>query len=207
VADRLVLLVEGKDDEHVSYAVLNHHGVPRKYRVKDKQGSSNLLGTLDVELLASDLEKLGIVIDADVDIAARWQSLRSILTNSGYTDVPLVPDTEGTIVIETGHPTVGIWIMPDNTLPGMLEHFVSFLVPPADRLWDRAVGCVADIPVVERLFASQHLIKAQIHTWLAWQDEPGTPLGLAITRRYLDADGPHARRFAAWINRLFDLNA
>ncbi|GEM_PF-5028510 len=46
MADRLVLLVEGKDDEYISYAVLNHHGIPREYKVKDKQGITNLLDTL-----------------------------------------------------------------------------------------------------------------------------------------------------------------
>lgn len=42
-----------------------------------------------------------------------------------------------------------------------------------------------------------------IHTWLAWQDDPGTPLGQAITKRYLDAEGPHVAAFLSWLTRLF----
>lgn len=207
MGDRLVLLVEGKDDEHVFYAVLNHHGIPRIYRIKDKQGISNLLGTLDVELLASELERIGIIIDADVDTTTRWQSLTDILRNSGYSTIPTLPDINGTIIAENGRPMVGIWIMPDNTIPGMLEHFIEFLIPPSDTLWNKAIQCVDEIPNDEHLFPTQHIIKAQIHTWLAWQEEPGSPLGLAVTRRYLDANAPHAQKLVAWIRRLFDLYA
>jgi hypothetical protein len=95
--------------------------------------------------------------------------------------------------------------MPDNTLPGMLENFIQFLVPPDNALWPRAEECVAQIPEPERRFPPEHQIKAHVHTWLAWQEEPGTPLGLAITKRYLDADVPHAHQLMDWIRRLFDL--
>ena len=50
-------------------------------------------------------------------------------------------------------------------------------------------------------------MKAQLHTWLAWQEQPGTPLGLAITNRYLDANAPHAQKLMDWIRQLFDLES
>lgn len=61
----------------------------------------------------------GIVLDADTDIAARWQSLRQKLLTAGYSAVPLHPDPAGTILRQEGSPTVGIWLMPDTTIPGM----------------------------------------------------------------------------------------
>jgi hypothetical protein len=205
VADKFVLLVEGKDDEHVLYALLNYHGIPRICRVKDKQGIDNLLGTLEVELLGSELQGLGIIIDADTNIVARWQSLSRILRDAGFFTVPASPDPSGTVINENGRPAVGVWIMPDNTLPGMLEHFVRFLVPPEDQLWHRVTRCIDAIPEEERLFPEQHLIKAQIHIWLSWQHEPGSPLGLAITKRYLEANSAHALTLIAWFRRLFGL--
>jgi len=205
VADKFVLLVEGKDDEHVLYALLNYHSIPRICRVKDKQGIDNLLGTLEVELLGSELQGLGIIIDADTNIVARWQSLSRTLRDTGYSTLPASPDPNGTVINENGKPDVGVWIMPDNTLPGMLEHFVRFLVPSEDQLWYRVTRCIDDIPEGERLFPEQHLIKAQIHTWLSWQHEPGSPLGLAITKRYLEADSTHALTLIAWFRRLFGL--
>jgi hypothetical protein len=198
-----VLLVEGKDDEHVFYALLEFYGIPEVFKIKDKEGIDNLLGTLDVELLASELGQLGIVIDADTDLAKGWQRTKNILQNSGYTNLPALPDPEGTVIVEEGHPKVGVWIMPDNRLPGMLEHFVSFLVPEGDVLWERANDCIRGIPDGDRRFAEAHLIKAQIHTWLAWQVDPGTPLGLAITKRYLEPGSAHAQQLMNWIRTLF----
>ena len=54
-------------------------------------------------------------------------------------------------------------------------------------------------------FRSTYRSKAKIYSWLAWQGEPGKPLGQAITARYLDADEPHAQKFAGWVRQLFNL--
>jgi hypothetical protein len=44
--------------------------------------------------------------------------------------------------------------------------------------------------------------KARIHTWLAWQDEPGKPLGQAISAHgTLTPDLPAANVFAGWLDR------
>jgi hypothetical protein len=52
-------------------------------------------------------------------------------------------------------------------------------------------------------FKEVHESKARIHTWLAWQEEPGKPVGQAITARYLDANMPHVRQLLDWIRELF----
>jgi hypothetical protein len=201
-----VLLVEGKDDEHVLYSLLEHHAVPEVFTIKNKDGITNILESLDVEIDASGLERIGIVVDADLDLDARWQSLRDILTTRcGYHSLPDRPDALGTVIEQEGRPVIGLWLMPDNVLPGMIEHFVEFLVPDGDSLWRQAAQCIAGIPAAERRFAENHAIKAHVHTYLAWQSDPGTPLGLAITKRYLDADSPHAQRLITWLRRLFQL--
>ena len=209
MADANVLLVEGKDDKHVFYALLKHYQVPDLFEVKSKEGIDNLLRTLPTELKRSDLEHLGIVVDANTDLGGRWASLRNILMRAGEVDVPEQPDPNGTIVVLERLDravNVGIWLMPDNQLPGMLESFIQFLVPAGDVLWPRAVACVEQLPEEERRFHPNHRMKANVHTWLAWQEDPGTPLGLAITKCYLDADAPHAQRLIDWIGRLFDLD-
>ena len=204
-ASKNILLVEGKDDEHVFYHLLTYHKIPERFRIKDKNGVSNLLETLEVELQGSELERLGIVVDADTNLASRWQSLRDILSALGY-PMPATPDRNGTIIEQKDWPVVGIWLMPNNTLPGMLEDFMGYLIPSEDRLWKRAVDSVQHIPEEERRFLPAHQSKANIHTWLAWQDDPGTPLGLSITKRYLDANVPLVHQLMNWIRRLFDLH-
>ena len=125
--------------------------------------------------------------------------------DQGYTDVPAKPEASGTIIEQPGLPVAGLWLMPDNTLPGMLENFIGFLVPPGDALWPRSKECLLQVMAADRRFAAMHRPKALIHTWLAWQEEPGTPLGLAITKHYLDAEAPHAQELIAWIRRLLEL--
>ena len=212
MAKKNVLLVEGLDDIKVIGELLEHHKVPETFAIKQKGGDSNLkaeafqhlLDTLDTEIDGSGLEKLGIVIDADVDLSSRWQSLSQLLLNIGYESVPKTPMPQGTIITQTDRPMVGIWLMPDNQLPGMLENFIEFLVSPNDALWERARNCVAGIPENERPFRPQHQIKAHVHTWLAWKEQPGKPLGQAIKMRYLDADLPQAQQFISWIQLLFN---
>ncbi len=42
-----------------------------------------------------------------------------------------------------------------------------------------------------------------MHTWLAWQSEPGEPYGTAIRAGYLNASVPQVDGLAAWLERLF----
>jgi hypothetical protein len=161
------------------------------------------LNHLDVEHDESDLERLGIIIDADFDLAARWQSVKTNLTNIGY-NLPDAPNPEGTVIIREDGRMAGVWLMPNNQLPGMLEDFVRFLGTTGDSLWSIAENCLNEISEEHQRFIPNHRIKAHIHTWLAWQEGPGTPLGLAITKRYLDAGAPHGQQLMGWIRRLFD---
>jgi hypothetical protein len=43
-----------------------------------------------------------------------------------------------------------------------------------------------------------------IHSWLAVQETPGTPMGLAITKRYLNTDDENCQVFIDWLKRLFN---
>ena len=66
----------------------------------------------------------------------------------------------------------------NNRIAGMLEDFLSSLIREEDVLLARVVSCVDGIPSEQRRFRNTYRSKALIHTWLAWQEEPGTPLGL-----------------------------
>src|SRR5436190_3809551 len=104
-----VLLVEGPDDVGVCYHLMTRYKVriPEQVCIKDKGGVENILDTLDTELDASSLERLGILVDADEDLSIRWQSLYDKLRGLGFTSVPHNPDPKGTIIREDGRPIVG----------------------------------------------------------------------------------------------------
>ena len=197
-----VLWVEGKDDSAVVQSLCKQHDVPETFQVVDKEGIEKLLDGLPVQLRSPGLERFGVVLDADTDVQARWTSIRNVLLAEGYHAVPAEPAPTGTIVSAPDLPLFGAWLMPKNTEPGMLEDFAAALVPPGDFLWTRAGEVIDAIPMEHRRFSEGHRAKAHVRTWLAWQEDPGTPMGLAITKQYLNANAPLAHSFVAWLSRL-----
>ena len=200
-----VLLVEGRDDREVIYQFCNHYKINNKklFSVEAKNGIENLLDDLRIRV-RTGVKVLGAVIDADVDPNARWEQVCTALADYGYV-LPTQPIREGTILEapNSRRPQLGIWLMPDNQMSGMLEDFLLRLANEEDRLISRAENVVDSIPETERLFANPKRSKAIIHTWLAWQEEPGTSLGLSITRRYLDPTRNPAPEFKQWLEKLF----
>lgn len=205
---RKLLLVEGRDDLHVVAHLCQRHRLPNEaFTIHSSEGLDRLIESLPTRLKGGPQSHLGVVMDADEDIQARWASVRAIVLRAGYADVPEAPDPRGTVLLPTDEfqPRIGFWLMPDNRLPGMLEHFVQFLVPEGDRLREYARQVIDAMPAEERRFREVHRAKAEIHTWLAWQKQPGLPLGLAIKTRYLDAGCAEATRFVDWLGRLYEL--
>ena len=198
-----ILFVEGTDDQHVIWALLKHNGFPTVFSVEQKGGVENLLAILPVQIKGSGVKALGIVIDADTNLSARWSTVRAILQTAGYQTVPPAPADAGTILSEADLPKFGVWLMPDNVLTGMLEDFVAKLVPAGDAGFAHAKSVLNALPVGVQNFAPGHFAKAHIHTWLAWQSDPGTPMGLALTKKYLDAGSLGAAGFLKWLEALF----
>ena len=206
-----ILLVEGKDDQHVVYAIRDSHEIDKNsFIIQEKQGIDNLFEGLEVNLIegSSAIERIGIVIDADQDLNAGWRKTLNILRKAGYQNLPAQPEANGTIIGQDFKPTFGVWIMPDNQIRGMLEDFLEFLVPDKDKneVWTKAVKCsqeILDEIEEEKRFSKIHLSKAQIHAYLAWQNEPGKPFGTSITAKYLQADNSQCEKFVEWLKHLF----
>ena len=86
----------------------------------------------------------------------------------------------------------------------MLEDFISFLIPPEDKLLQVAKQTLATIEKEElNKYISVHYSKALIHSWLSWQEDPGTPMGLAITKKYLSIDKEVCTKLISWITNTF----
>lgn len=197
------LICEGVDDKHVIKNLLFNHGLTDgEIDYKEKDGVEKLLDTLEEEIKATDAERLGIVIDADLDLARRWSQLVTILTRCGYINIPARPGENGTILENDEGQRLGIWLMPDNRLTGILEDFVAGLIEDDDDLWPKASGDVDAIPEDRRRYKNSFHSKAKIHTWLAWQEEPGTKMGACFKKKYLDPKRPQAKAFVDWIQRL-----
>jgi hypothetical protein len=201
------LIFEGPDDKHVVMNLLyNHsHGGSRLdgvFQPKEKNGIDNLIETLSEELKATDLGRLGVVLDADTDLARQWGRVTRVLDEHGCRNVPASPIATGTIVETNDDKRIGIWVMPDNQHTGAIEDFVGNLIAEDDNLWPKAQADVNGIEVKDRRFKETYLSKAQIHTWLAWQEQPGTKMGETFRKKYLDPEHPHAQLFVSWIKQL-----
>ena len=173
--------------------------------IKPHNGDDNLLEDLSARLLIlTEDDIIGVVVDADTSPSGRWQGIRQRLVDAGYRSLPRNPAPAGIVLDALPDlflPKIGIWIMPNNRNEGNLEDFLRFLVPQGDDLIDYAQLCVGGLP--RRPFDEQDESKAILHTWLAWQKEPGRPYGTAITARYLNLDVPEADVLVSWLQRLF----
>jgi len=209
------LLVEGKNDRHVIWALCQQYQLPETFSVEVPQeegteGVEALLNGLPERLKAEKLRTLGIVVDADRNLSARWQSLKDKLSSIGYRDIPQFPPPEGWVCAPSDPylPRVGVWLMPDNQLPGMLEDFVAYLIPPGDTLHPKAEAILQELEQAGlNRYTLIHHPKALIHTWLAWQKTPAMPMGQAITAQVLSCDCPIALIFIEWLKHLFELIA
>lgn len=196
--------MEGKDDMHIMYALFEKFSVPETFDIKDTEGIDKLLKGLSTRL-KSKLETVGVLVDADGNIESRWQSIVDILKSSGYENIPKEPSADGTIITQKGKPTIGVWLMPNNQTSGMIEDFMEVLIPSGDALLVEAQKKLKALELTNiNEYKAIHHSKALIHTWLAWQESPGTPMGLAITKSYFSTQNQAlCNKYIDWILKLF----
>ena len=98
---------------------------------------------------------------------------------------------------------VGVWLMPDNRQTGALEPFLRDLINEGDPLLTHAEDSASKAKELGAGYADSDTGKAVLHTWLAWQREPGHPYGVAIKARYFGANSAAAEQFLAWFEQVF----
>ncbi len=212
------LLVEGQNDLHV---ILNLWKVLGLKDVKNynkrrfpvfAEGKQNIPLKIAELLSSSDLENIGIVVDADKSTQSTWQSLRFELEKYEFTLLPDVFPIEGLILKQAGLPKVGLWIMPDNAHHSTedvayLEHFYERIIKPEDKLLQKATEIVTEISQDNDCrFTKNKFQKAKIHTWLSWQEEPGIAMGFNLRRDDLfDFKNPIVLNFKIWLENTFEL--
>ena len=205
MASRTILLVEGIDDMRVIEHICRKRDIPVPDKVKPHDGDQDVLRTLSTQLKTSTDEGdvVAAVIDADKDVSSRWQAISKRLSDAGYENVPDNPDPNGAMLDppeESILPIAGVWIMPNNQHSGKLEDFLISLVPQQDTLLTYATNVVEHLP--DKRFRDKDQVKAIMHTWLAWQQSPGRPYGIAIGASFLDATLPAADALVGWLSRL-----
>lgn len=181
------LLVEGNDDQQVVWALRKKCRTGANFDVIDCDGFDNLKKRVPLTFKVSEIETVGIIVDADEHLSSRWEAVKNLLSASGFSMPGTLP--EAGLITTKDSCKAGVWIMPNNNVNGMLEDFISFLVPKEDKLLPVVQSTLSNIES-EKLnkYTLKRKSKATIYTWLAWQESPGTSMGLSITKKYLSVD-------------------
>lgn len=203
------LLVEGSDDLHSVVHLLARNGynwendqAVRPY-IEDSGSLSKLLKIFSVAL-RGQYQRLGVIVDANLSFQDRWSALRDRASAEGV-ELPETPTPDGTIVPgRFPGSRLGFWVMPDNTSPGTLEHFLQKLVPNDDPTWPFADEAAQEARNRGGKCKEKDHLKSALHTWLAWQEDPGLPFGTALRAQVFAHDSEDALRFVAWFLRLFE---
>ena len=207
------LLVEGDTDKRVVPYLMEANGVvwnsadqPIVY-IEPYGGINDLLkpGVIESELKASGLEALGVMVDANGDAHNQWSRIKTRCDDQ-FDLLPHDIPAGGLDIFHHDGTRFGVWIMPNNQFSGMLEDFLIQLIPDdSQELYGLAQHCVSEAVRHAAPFKEVHRKKAEIHTWLAWQDEPGPQLHQAVHHRVLDPRKPESRSFVKWFRTLFDV--
>lgn len=208
------MIVEGAEDQHAIIHLMKQHvewGEQRHSWPVEIQVGKSVSEILEREHLSarlkqSGLQALGIVLDADESLRDRWVSVRGLLMEF-MDELPATIPAGGLIGETREGVRLGVWLMPDNSSPGMLETFLRRLVPSvAQEVWIHAQEAVHSARAKGAPCRPVHDDKATIHTWLAWQDPPGERFGIAISKQMLDPHAEGARQFIDWFRAIYRLS-
>lgn len=206
------LLVEGAEDLRVIPELIEKSGIPWGNKkseaivsIQECGGYENIdVNLISTELQASGLTHLGVIIDADEDVSVRWISIR----NACLPSIPDIPEQipETGLILTTNGIKFGVWIMPDNLVRGMQETFLAYMIRDESQvIWQYAQEVAQEAKNKGASFKNSYLDKAQIYTWLAWQEQPGRQLHQAIKYEILNPQHPKAQTFVNWFKTLYDL--
>ena len=209
------LYVEGQNDCRVICALVNELGTDLNEKhgpviVEPKGSCLELLNTVNVTFKSAQSfgNPVGYVFDWDrpednrrFQLQERFKALGCELTDSDF--------TEGGIIKEVDGITVGVWLMPNAAaLAGKLENFLREMIPASDPIFPKSKAYVDDVESSvspDSRFRDIDREKADLHSWLAVQRNPGESYALAITSQLFSVDSPGARSFYSWFCRLYGL--
>lgn len=203
------ILVEGTNDAYFIQVFLSEHFGVKNIVIKKEEakqddiyadncdGVPKLLSRIGLKLKDPNIKRLAIIVDADTDAQSRYQALRHQLIASGV-DPSRIPTNHlpqtglfTTIDMIDRNVAIGIWIMPNNKIPGNTEDFFELLVSEDDWLFPHAKQVVATLPEEGKRFGKA-ISKANFYTWKAWQEEPDASIGTVVKKKWLRPDAPTA---------------
>ena len=219
MSQKNILLVEGDADRGFFEALLQRWRFPVKAvdvctprdagrHKNSKQAAFDVIQKTYLPQLADgQIGRLAVVVDADRaehgDGHVRTlQKLADMLKSFNYaaqqSSAPGLIFQHG-----DGLADIGAWVMPDNAGDGMLEDWIKRSIHPREAgLMNHVRSAIDQIPGGHK-FKPLRRSKAEVATWLAWQENPDHGLWQAAEADLLNESAPLLSGFKDWLGRVF----
>lgn len=220
-----VLLVEGSNDKtffenlckaynlHVYVKVSNPLDFPINGAFNSKRGVIDSLDHLlpFLEDQDSAIQKIAIILDADITGENRGgfketiAQLKEKTSKFGYKETHKYSNGG----VEIPHSdremnALGVWIMPNNKSDGTIEDWIkSKIISSETELFNHACHTVKEL--ANKKFSQNSITKAEIATWLAWQNQPGRTIAYALKEgeELLDINSQGFIDLIEWLRNFF----
>ena len=209
-----ILFVEDNDHSAVTSSLMQKYlsvwqNPDKTYvvNIKIQNSADEVLNhdTLSTYAKQSGLKAFGVIVDADMDASSRWRSIMSLALRLGFENTSEEISQEGFICINSDGLRFGAWVMPDNISSGMVENFCKSLSDTTTPLWSHAEASCSSSLKHGAEWKQVHKHRAEMFTWLAWQDPPLGQMGRAILKGKLNHEAEPAKAFIAWFKKLYEL--
>jgi hypothetical protein len=175
-----------------------------------KGGVFTILPTLLNQLPDGEIKRLAVILDADhpenhgMGYRRTLVEFTGIVRGAGYRRIN-PKGLRGGILFghNDGLNDLGLWIMPDNRMDGTLEDWLKHCVHETDLpLYQNACRAVETL-AKPRKFSEFNRVKAEIATWLAWQEIPGQGAHAACRAGLIDRQKDLFAGLTNWLSRVF----
>ncbi len=201
VGNEYLLVVEGQDDKHVIKQIRDRCLQNLEFDIKDCEGYPNILKQISVQTKVAGRKSVGFVMDSNSCPKQRWKDIREKLIDADF-EPPENLDQSGIIINSDSGPTVGVWLMPNNSASGELEDFVIEMIKDDDPVWPLAQSYIDSIPEDDKKFLPTKSNKAKFYAWLATRKKPNR-MGATIGAGDLTTQTQLNSSFMAWLSKLF----
>ncbi|WKN46072.1 DUF3226 domain-containing protein [Tunicatimonas pelagia] len=176
-----LIAVEGRDEKNFIEAFFKHLNISNT-QVLDVAGKDNfslILPAISKTPGFNSVVKFGIIRDADDSVENAFKSILGALNKASLTQ----PDSLSTFTDST--PSVGVYIMPDNTQKGMLEDLClsSVIDEDNEKCLNEFFNCVDTNSI-------RNISKAKVQAYLSTQPEVVSSVGLAAKKGYWNFTNP-----------------
>jgi hypothetical protein len=191
-----LLAVEGDDEVNFFGKLLEYMDISdfvdiRKSGGKDK--FKDLMQAFTITRGFSYIERIAIIRDADENADNAFKSVTGTLKKIGLKS-PALPGQ-----FSSGLPAVGVFIMPDNSSPGMLENLCLETVKDQEvmKCVDSFIACTQQLKEKPK-----NIPKAKAQVFLAAKPRLVSSVGLGAQKGYWDFKSNHLKPLLSFLNQL-----